>query len=278
MWVIIDKIIIKLFGFLAYRNFGNHYFSKTETNFVEDQETRFRNLGLNRDQGIVKLNDVLSKIYGKPYSERNGMWSEHLILFASISESTYKISNILEIGTFNGETARILSELFPHSEITTIDLVFEEILETKMYKYETNERKLVNSRIRNLESLPNVKFIEMNSLSLIEFTDSFDLIWVDGDHKYPIASIDIANAVRLLSPNGIGICDDVYTKDSKANVGGRSIASIETLMAMSKSKLIEYTLFQKRIGFYFNFPLINKKYLGFFKKYNYTSIVKSNNF
>jgi predicted O-methyltransferase YrrM len=266
MWVIIDKIIIKLFGFLAYRNFGNHYFSKTETNFVEDQDTRFRNLGLNRDQGIVKLNDVLSKIYGKPYSERNGMWSEHLILFASISESTYKISNILEIGTFNGETARILSELFPHSEITTIDLVFEEILETKMYKYETNERKLVNSRIRNLESLPNVKFIEMNSLNLIEFTDSFDLIWVDGDHKYPIASIDIANAVRLLSPNGIGICDDVYTKDSKANVGGRSIASIETLMAMSKSKLIEYTLFQKRIGFYFNFPLINKKYLGFFKK------------
>ena len=258
--------MIRLFGFLAYRNFGNHYFSKAQVNLIKDQEVRFRKLGLNRDKGIVKLNYVLSKIYGKPYSERNGMWSEHLILFASISESTYKISNILEIGTFNGETARILSELFPHSEITTIDLMFEEILETKMYKYETNEKKLVNNRIRNLESLPNVKFIEMNSLNLLEFTDSFDLIWIDGDHDYPIASIDIANAVRLLSPNGIGICDDVYMKDTKANIGGRSIASLQTLMAMSKSKLIEYTLFQKRVGFYFNFPLINKKYLGIIRK------------
>ena len=141
-----------------------------------------------------------------------------------------------------------------------------EILETKMYKYETNEKKLINSRIRNLESLSNVKFIEMNSLNLIDFTESFDLIWIDGDHDYPIASIDIANAVRLLSPNGIGICDDVYTKDTKANIGGRSIASLQTLMAMSKSKLIEYTLFQKRVGFYFNFPSINKKYLGIIRK------------
>ena len=116
--------------------------------------------------------------------------------------------------------------------------------------------------------MPNVKFIEMNSLNLIEFTDSFDLIWIDGDHDYPIASIDIANAVRLLSPNGIGICDDVYTKDTKANIDGRSIASLQTLMAMSKSKLIEYTLFQKRVGFYFNFPSINKKYLGLIRKNN----------
>lgn len=258
--------MIRLFGFLAYRNFGNRYFSKAQVSLIKDQEARFRNLGLNRDKGIVKLNYVLSKVYGKPYSERNGMWSEHLILFASISESTYKISNILEIGTFNGETARILSELFPHCKITTIDLIFEEILENKMYKYETNEKKLINSRIRNLESLPNVKFIEMNSLNLIEFTDSFDLIWIDGDHDYPVASIDIANAVRLLSPNGIGICDDVYTKDTKANIGGRSIASLQTMMAMSKSKLIEYTLVHKRISVYFNYPLLNKKYLGIIRK------------
>lgn len=258
--------MVRLFGFLAYHNFGSRYFSKVEINLIKDQEARFVSLGLSREQGIIKLNSVLSKIYGKLYSERNGMWSEHLILFASISESNYEINNILEIGTFNGETARVFSELFPFSKITTIDLTFEDILETKMYEYETNEKKLINSRIRNLESLPNVKFIEMNSLNLIKFTDSFDLIWIDGDHDYPIASIDIANAVRLLSPNGVGICDDVYTKNTKANIGGRSIASLQTMMAMSKSKLIEYTLVHKRISFYFNYPLLNKKYLGFIRK------------
>lgn len=223
-------------------------------------------LGLSRAQGIIKLNSVLSKIYGRLYSERNGMWSEHLILFASISESDYEINNILEIGTFNGETARIFSELFPLSKITTIDLIFEDILETKMYEYETNEKKLINSRITNLKSLPNVNFIEMNSLELIKSSDSFDLIWIDGDHKYPTVSIDIANAVRLLSPNGIGVCDDIYTKNTKANIGGRSIASLQTIVAMSKSKLIEYTLVHKRISVYFNYPLLNKKYLGIIRK------------
>jgi len=106
----------------------------------------------------------------------------------------------------------------------------------------------------------------MNSLNLIEFSNSFDLIWIDGDHNYPTASIDIANAVRLLSPNGVGICDDVYIKNTKANLGGRSIASLQTMMAMSKSKLIEYTLVHKRISVYFNYPLLNKKYLGIIRK------------
>lgn len=257
---------MRLFGFLAYRNFGSHYFSKIEINLIKDQEARFVSLGLSRAQGIIKLNSVLSKIYGRLYSERNGMWSEHLILFASISESDYEINNILEIGTFNGETARIFSELFPLSKITTIDLIFEDILETKMYEYETNEKKLINSRITNLKSLPNVNFIEMNSLELIKSSDSFDLIWIDGDHKYPTISIDIANAVRLLSPNGIGVCDDIYTKNTKANIGGRSIASLQTIVAMSKSKLIEYTLVHKRISVYFNYPLLNKKYLGIIRK------------
>ena len=90
-------------------------------------------LGLDRDKGLKKLNSILEDIYGISYSEKRGMWSEHLLMFAAIATSDRAVSNILEIGTFNGETARILSALFPSSQILTVDLPFSEIEKTKMY-------------------------------------------------------------------------------------------------------------------------------------------------
>ena len=51
------------------------------------------------------------------------MSSEHELLFTSISiNSKVKINNILEIGTFDGINAFLLSQLFKESKIDTIDL------------------------------------------------------------------------------------------------------------------------------------------------------------
>jgi predicted O-methyltransferase YrrM len=194
------------------------------------------------------------------------MWSEHLIVFAAIATSDRVVRNILEIGTFNGETARILSALFPLSQILTIDLPFSEMKKTKMYEYETKNSQLILKRSKNLKFLSNVKFLEQNSLMLINTTDSFDLIWIDGDHSYPVAAIDIANAVRMLNRDGIGICDDVYLDAREGQMDGRSKASIETLKSLNNAGLISYNLVRKRIGKYFNFPEFNKKYLGIYKK------------
>jgi predicted O-methyltransferase YrrM len=103
----------------------------------------------------------------------------------------------------------------------------------------------------------------MNSLELMNFNESFDLIWIDGDHSYPIAAIDIANSIRLLSPAGAAICDDVYLKANEKNENGRSKASISSLEAHVDAKLVEFSLIHKRIGVFFNYPPSNKKYLGF---------------
>ena len=40
------------------------------------------------------------------------------------------------------------------------------------------------------------------------------MIWVDGDHKYPVSAWDICNAYHLLNSKGIMICDDIYLKQS----------------------------------------------------------------
>jgi len=236
---------------------------------LQDQEQKFLDIGLNRNQAIQKLNAVLSDLYGQMYSEKKGMWSEHLIIFSAISNIDNPPKNILEIGTFNGETARILSALFPNSKITTLDLEFDEILKSELYSYESKDKKLVNSREMNLRSLPNVTFLEKNSLGLIEFHDKFDLIWIDGEHSYPIAAIDISNSIRLLSPTGTAICDDVYLKARHSNKDGRSTASIDSLESFSRASLIEFKLLNKRLGFFFNFPARNKKHLGYVKRKAY---------
>ena len=260
------KISMKIFGYLAFHNFGNRLFLKYERSLCDEQNIAFLNLGLDRDKGLRKLNSILEDIYGVSYSEKRGMWSEHLLVFAAIATSDRVVSNILEIGTFNGETARILSALFPSSQILTIDLPFFEIKKTKMYEYETKNSQLIFKRNENLKLLPSVKFLEKNSLTLMNTATGFDLIWIDGDHSYPVAAIDIANAVRMLNPNGVGICDDVYLVAKEGQMDGRSKASIETLKSLNSAGLISYNLVRKRIGGYFNFPAFNKKYLGIFKK------------
>ena len=260
------KISMKIFGYLAFHNFGNRLFLEYEKSLLSEQNEVFLSLGLDRGEGLNKLNSVLEDIYGVSYSEKRGMWSEHLLIFAAIAISDRAVSNILEIGTFNGETARILSALFPSSQILTVDLPFSEIKKTKMYEYETKNSQLILKRNANLKLLSNVEFLEKNSLTLINTALSFDLIWIDGDHSYPVAAIDISNAVRMLNPDGVGICDDVYLDAREGQLDGRSKSSIETLRSLNNAGLISYNLLSKRIGGYFNFPAFNKKYLGIFKK------------
>ena len=82
------------------------------------QNKNFLDLGLNRSLGLKKL-DNLIKLYPIVKSPMN---SEHQVFFSSLSEKMISIKNILEIGTFDGVNAFILSKLFPNSKITQLTL------------------------------------------------------------------------------------------------------------------------------------------------------------
>lgn len=233
---------------------------------VQNQDSIYSQFGLDRSAGLKKLNELLLKLFGKAYDESINMWSEHLVLFASISESDIEISKILEIGTFDGETTKILSYLFPQSKILTIDLPRNELSEIEMYKYKTGNPDFEVLRHLNLTQSKNIQFKEMNSLQLLESSAKFDLIWIDGDHSYPIAAIDIANSSRLLTFTGMAICDDVYVDSFKKNTPGRSNCSFETLSSLADAKLISYSLIRKRVGINFNAANSNEKFLGIIKK------------
>jgi len=258
----LNQFMLRMCGFLAHQNFGNLFLLNYNNKSNKEQDSEYFNLGLDRKLGLTKLNKIIKNLYGNKYSETNGMWSEHLILFSAISESNRKVEKILEIGTFNGETTRILSHLFPSAIIETFDLPLSSIEKDKKYKYIVKNSRIINERELNFKELHNVQFIENSSLLLTQTQKKYDLVWLDGDHSYPIVTIDIMNSLKILSRNGLIICDDVYISPRSFNKFGRSTASFETLNELNKADLISYAVIKKRLGFFYNHPKSYKKYLG----------------
>lgn len=233
-----------------------HTFSdKPSVARLNDQKRAYSRLGLSYDDAIVELNRICVNRFGVTYSENNGMWSEHLVFFAALATSQLPITKILEIGTFKGQTTRILADLFPNSAVDSIDLSHEEISRIGTYAYAAKE-------LPKSEEMPeNVKLITSNSLKLIDETIRYDLIWVDGNHRSPYAQIDISNAIRMIRGNGFVLCDDIYLKKSIFEKDSGS-ESIESITALKEAGIIEYSLIRKRLSKKFNNKITGSKFLA----------------
>ena len=232
---------------------------KVSKNLTIIQDKKFLDLDLDREQGLKLLNSECKYLFQKSYSEFNGMWSEHLVFMAALSSAKRKIETILEIGTFTGETTLILSRLFPDAKIISLDLSHEEIISQGIYAYAGAKISSLNSSSKNIE------LKTLNSLKLIELDVKFDFIWVDGNHVSPYPAIDITNSIRLLNPDGIILCDDVYIK--KSNLDKFSdLSSFQTVNAFAEANVIKLRLINKRLGNKFNNKLTGSKFLAILTK------------
>jgi len=233
---------------------------------IFDQEKNYKIVGLNRKDGLKKLDSVLQELFGKKYDERDGMFSEHLILLASISVSDISINKILEIGTYDGRTALILGKLFPKSSILTIDLPASKYEFESTYNRGKTANVFVMNRNKRLDDAPNANFKEMNSLELCNFEESFDLIWIDGAHGYPVVAMDIINSFRLASDGGYVLIDDIWKSAPISDKIYKSISGFESLQSLVDAQLISsFSLFPKRLMGEFNYPG-KKKFVGLFIK------------
>ncbi|ASY12539.1 putative methyltransferase [Candidatus Planktophila dulcis] len=222
-----------------------------------EQKVLFTSLNLNRDLGLSRLNDLCKEMFGREYSEHNGMWSEHLVFLSALSISNVPIKRILEIGTFKGETTSIISKLFPSSEIVSVDLSHEEIRNNGTYSYAISEIQDQTQR----RALGDVEFLELNSVNLLGFEKTFDLIWVDGYHLAPTVIIDIANSVRMLRKGGIALCDDVYFEKSWLERDS-DLSSKQVLDLLTDCGMISQKFIYKRLGKKFNNRIVRSKMLG----------------
>jgi len=221
----------------------------------------------NRKSYINILNKTLKKLKYPLYSESLGMYSEHLVIFACISNNKKFIKNILEIGTYDGKCASILSDLFPSATITTVDLNDDDPIFRESYSRGRNVDKFIRKRNYILSKNKKINFVKNNSLALTNLKNfpKQDLIWVDGSHGYPVVASDITNSIRLMKKNGILMCDDIWQTTKKNDHLYVSTAGFETLLAFSKANILENIFFRKRIGKKFN---NDKKFVSFSRLYN----------
>jgi predicted O-methyltransferase YrrM len=246
---------------LIYAFVANTHSDKPLVELLNDQKKAYSSLGLSYEDAIAQLNRICLSRFGVTYSENNGMWSEHLVFFAALASSQMPISNILEIGTFKGETTRILADLFPQSHIDSIDLSHDEIRNIGTYAYAADE-------LPNSKDMPNnVMLKTQNSLKLIRETVAYDLIWVDGNHKSPYAQIDIACAIRLIKDNGFVLCDDVYLKRSRIEKDSGT-ESIATILAFKDAGMINSSFIRKRLSKKFNNKITGAKFLAVLQRQN----------
>ena len=179
------------------------------------------------------------------YHEKQLSWHYHI--FAALKKENLKI---LEIGTYNGEFTRFLSNVYNDSIIYTIDLPENDERFINSYeRSELNEREIfLNIRNKNLKN-KNIKFIEMDSINLTKKFEEeyFDLIWIDGDHHDPQVSLDIKSSIKLIKKDGIFCCDDIIISPIKEKDNYISTESHYTLDNLEKEKKIKNFYFVKLI-------------------------------
>lgn len=236
------KILNKLNYYSKYKKYNQVFFEKEQNDF-------FNHYGLNRKKGVENLNFVKKEL-SKNFDINREMGSEHEVFFSSLSLNRDRlITNILEIGTFDGFNALLLSKLFTTSNIDTIDLPENDTDFINFYDRKNQVNKFIQDRDNVLSENKNIKFFTLNSLKLLNHKKKYDLIWIDGAHGYPIVCIDIINSLHLLNENGTILCDDVH-KDLTQIDSDRmyhSIASYETLNELNKENLIKFKLIYKRL-------------------------------
>ena len=189
---------------------------------------------------------------GYSYNDCNLSWHYHIFAGwkAYCDKNNTPVINILEIGTHDGRFTYFLSKLFHDANIYTIDLPKNDQQFVNSYNRENCEKlsNFLKIRDENLR-LKNTKFIELNSIHILRHFNGmkFDAIWIDGDHHDPQVSIDLANCINLLNPNGIMCNDDVIKSPDHQKDTYVSNESFKTLNHFEKNKVLENWFVFKRI-------------------------------
>ena len=224
-----------------------HIFS-TKRHRVKPQEQEvgkaFNQLGLNLEEAINQKNKIFVNMNASSIPS-----SLHYEIFAGISQSCSP-RKILEIGTHDGFFTSYLSHLFNRVEITTLDLPFIKDDKTVAEAHQVqNQNYGDNKKVRclNLDNLSNVTQLLYDSTHLALSSSKYDLIWVDGDHTFPVVAFDIINSVRLVSENGWIVVDDIKVTQigRKSNMGNdEGYLSVKHLKELG---MVDVTLIPKRI-------------------------------
>jgi len=163
----------------------------------------FAELGVERQAALDLHDDICRRcdILARPTESRQRLF------FAALKLSGFAPRAILEIGTEHGETAQFLGELFPGTQITTVNLPTDDPIFAAWHpEGDATHLETVATRL----TAPNIDELRANTLWLgAQDLPIFDLIWLDGGHAYPEVAWDHFYCLHRLAPGGWLFSDDI---------------------------------------------------------------------
>jgi len=142
----------------------------------------------------------------KSLDPANKWFCNNLFFLSQSLKRLTSIKSILEIGSYEGRSAIFFLKLFPSSLITCVDTWhgsdehnkcnFEEIERN----FDYNVHLFNGNRLKKIKTTSDI-FFKKNQ-------ESFDLIFLDGDHSHDQVIKDANNAWNKLNLNGYLIFDD----------------------------------------------------------------------
>ncbi len=227
----------------------------------ESEDQKFVDSNLDLEKAEEKLNSILRPLINRDFDRIED--SIHWLIFSALSLKDDS-SSILEIGTHDGTFTKILSELYPSGNITTIELPNNDPLFLKLYGRESTEalRQFLATQNENVRP-DNVRLLNVNSFFLLDKANQkFDLIWIDGGHLYPEVAWDICNAYYLCKEGGMILCDDVIPL--RKTLGNKYVSSqsYEVFEYLAQRLPETATFFLKRLSSNWNCYAMKKRYVA----------------
>lgn len=127
----------------------------------------------------------------------------------------------LEIGFDSGSSALVFLAAQPEANLISVDA--RPLSDLTVGIDLLRKHGFIDAEKGGFSFIQNDSHREM--ADLIERGVKFDYIYIDGDHLYDGAKQDIMDAIKLLAPDGIIICDDADPAHKEFGVG-RAIQDI----------------------------------------------------
>lgn len=183
------------FGGLVFKDFGN--VMKALLKYTEEADKRIyvqKQLGFTNGLPFAEVNDLVSSLDERidNYTFLSGTSYPNDIAFLKAICRNYSNCSYLEIGSWRGESISNVAQVA--KDCTSLSLSKNEIIERFGNKTMASVLQLFSAGISN------IKHIEHDSMTFDfkSLNKKFDVIFVDGDHRYDAVKSDTANAFKLL--------------------------------------------------------------------------------
>lgn len=152
--------------------------------------------------------------------------------FVLFSKYNVRSKNILEIGSFRGDSAKFLINYFANSRLTCVDswTSYPELLHINFNSVEEEFDKFQekhSSHVRKIKNTSKYFFLHQNA--------KFDLIYLDGSHFADDVITDLINSWAVLEVGGIVICDD-YLWHYYTRVRDNPCAAINSFLMLKRGQ------------------------------------------